>query len=163
MANSGSEITAQAMNCRDWEEAVAFGLSLYSFHQEREQLWREQVFRGTIQYSTQDDETYRTQLQGWLEVADEVMRDCLPELERVFGDVDGAAQLRNAAADARIHLQQWSPPRISQAVGLRESGLTPQSAAEVDRVMAAPPKPVPAGPVPRTISPEEFRRVRSKG
>ena len=129
-----------AMNCRDWEEAIAFGLSLYAFHQEREQLWREQVFRGTIAYSVQDDQTYRTQLLGWLEVADEVLRDCLPDLERDFGVVEGAAQLRSTAADARIHLDDWSPPRISQAIGLRDMTMTPQSAAEFDRVLAEPPK-----------------------
>jgi hypothetical protein len=152
-----------AMKCRDWEETIAFGLSLYSFHQEREHLWREQVFRGTIPFSAQDDETYQTQLKGWLEVADEFLRDRLPELERDFGVVEGAAQLRGTAADARIHLEAWSPPRISQAIGLRDMTLSPQSAAEVDRVMAEAPKPVPAGPVPRTISAEEFRRVHSKG
>jgi hypothetical protein len=90
------------------------------------------------------------------------LRDRLPELEREFGVVEGAAPLRSTAADARIHLQDWSPPRISQAVGLREMTLTPQSAAEVDRIMAESPKPVPVGPIPRTVSPEESRRARSK-
>lgn len=141
-----------AMNCRDWEETVAFGLYLYTFHEERESRWREQVFRGVIACSTQDDETYRTQLQGWLEVAEEILRDCLPGLEREFGVVEGSAQLRTKAADARIHLQQWSSPRISSSIGLREMELTQASVAELDRVLAEPSKPIPAGPVPRLIS-----------
>ena len=46
-----------AMNCRDWEETIAFGLSLCTFHEERESRWREHVFRGVIPYSTLVDET----------------------------------------------------------------------------------------------------------
>jgi hypothetical protein len=77
--------------------------------------------------------------------------------------VEGSAQLRASLADARIRLQEWTPPKISPAVGLREMVLTPASANEVDRILAEPAKPMPAGPVPRAISPEEFRRIRSKG
>jgi hypothetical protein len=154
-----------AMNCRDWEEAIALGLSLYQFHREREELWREQVYRGVVPFSDQDDETYRIQLKGWLEVADEVLRDCLPGLEREFGTVEGAAQLRSDAADARIRLDQWSPPRITQSIGLREMTLSPEAAAQLDRMIEEaktnPPPPL-TGPVPRSISAEEFLRSRAR-
>ena len=154
-----------AMNCRDWEEAIAFGLSLYQFHREREELWREQVYRGVVPFSEQDDETYRIQLKGWLEVADEVLRDSLPDLEREFGVVEGAAQLRSDAADARIRLDQWAPPRITRSIGLREMTLSPEAAAQLDRMIEEAktnPPPRLTGPVPKAISAEEFFRRRAR-
>ena len=146
------------MDCRDWEEVIALGVSLYEFHRQREDHWREQVYRGAVPFSESDDESYRIQLNGWLEVADEVLRNCLPGLEREFGIVEGAVQLRDATANARIHLEKWVPPRITQTIGFREMTLSPEAVAQLDRIMAEPPKPMPKGPVPVTISAEEFLR-----
>ena len=154
-----------AMACRDWEEAIALGLSLFQFHREREEHWREQVYRGVVPFSGQDDEAYRIQLKGWLEVADEVLLAYLPGLEREFGTVEGAAQLRDGAADARIHLEKWVPPRITQTIGFREMTLSPEAAEQLDRIIEeakTSPPPRVSGPRMKIITPAEFLALPKK-
>jgi len=154
-----------AMNCRDWEEAIALGISLYDFHRQREEHWREQVYRGVVPCSDRDDEAFRQQLRGWLEVADEVLSDCLPGLEREFGIVEGALQLRDATANARIHLEKWVPPRITQTIGFREMTLSPEAVAQLERILEEAktnPPPRVSGPRMKIMTPDEFLALPKK-
>ena len=45
----------EAMACRDWEDAIAVGINIFQMLQQREQAWREQVFRGTTAFSEDDN------------------------------------------------------------------------------------------------------------
>ncbi len=125
----------QAMACRDWEDAIAIGVNIFRMLQEREQSWREQVFRGTLAYSEDDNLDHQGRFADWLNTTREVLADILPELEKSFGAVGGAKELRRCAEIAERTLDGWQPPRLSPAVGLREMTLTPEAAAELDRVI----------------------------
>jgi hypothetical protein len=40
----------EAIECRDWEDAIAIGINIFHMLAEREQAWRDQVFRGATPY-----------------------------------------------------------------------------------------------------------------
>jgi hypothetical protein len=152
---------SEAMACRDWEDAIAVGINIFHMLQEREQVWRDQVFRGAIPYAEDDNLDHQSRFANWLETTKEVLAEDLPELEKRFGEVEGARELRTCAELAEKILLEWQPPRLSRAVGLREMTLSPEAAAELDRILAEarslPPEVAP-GPHPREISAEEFLR-----
>jgi hypothetical protein len=70
----------------------------------------------------------------------------VPALEKQFGVVEGAVEARACVVEARRLLDQWQPPRLATAVGLRDMTLTPQAAADLDRIIqetTANPPPMP--------------------
>src|ERR1700722_12485888 len=74
----------EAMACRDWEDAIAVGLNIFQTLRERENDWREQVFRGTVAYLPDDDLDFRARYSNWLGTTKEVVADVLPHLETKF-------------------------------------------------------------------------------
>jgi hypothetical protein len=149
----------EAMACRDWEDAIAVGLAVYRMVWERQDTWRDQVFRGVIPYSEEDNRDHQARLADWLATTKEVLAETLPPLEARFGRVEGATELRRCAELVEEVLSAWVPPRLSMAVGLREMTLSPEAAAELDRILAEAkknPPPMPTGPLPQQISAEEF-------
>jgi hypothetical protein len=149
----------EAMECQDWEDALAVGLAIYHMLWSRQDAWRDQVFRGVVPYSEEDDRDHQARLTQWLATTKEALSNVLPELEKRFGKVEGAAELRRCAETIEAVLSAWVPPRLSTAVGLREQTLSPEAAAEFDRILQearSNPPSVPAGPIPREISAEDF-------
>ena len=67
-----------AMRCRDWEELIAVGMATCRLLQEREEAWRERVFRGTLDFDDADDRDLRERLGLWLTVTEAVLRDIVP-------------------------------------------------------------------------------------
>jgi hypothetical protein len=151
----------EAMACRDWEDAIAVGINIFHMLQEREQAWRDQVFRGVITFAEDDNLDHQSRFANWLETTKEVLAEDLPDLEKRFGVVEAAAELRKCAELAEQILREWQPPRLSRAVGLREMTLSPEAAAELDHILAEakslPPEGVPGPPI-QEISAEEFLR-----
>ncbi len=150
-----------AMACRDWEDAIAVGVNVCRMLQEREQAWRDQVFRGAIPFAGEDDADYRERVALWLETTDEVLANVLPNLERRFGTVAGAEDLRRSAAQVRDTLARWEPPRLSAAVGLREMVLSHEAAAELDRLIdeaRTKPPDSPSSPPMQEMPAAEFLR-----
>jgi hypothetical protein len=125
---------AEAMACRDWEDAIAVGINIFHMLQEREHVWRDQVFREVIAYSDDDNQDHRARFENWLGTTKEVLEKVLPDLEKHFGMVEGATELRKCLLLAEKILQEWQPPQLSRAVGLREMTLSPEGAAELDRI-----------------------------
>ena len=126
---------SEAMACRDWEDAIAVGINIFQMLQEREQAWRDQVFRGVVPYSENDNLDHQTRFANWLDTTREVLTEVLPELEKRFGVVEGAPELRRCAELAEKILREWQPPRLSRAVGLREMTLSPEAATELDQII----------------------------
>ena len=126
---------------------------------ERENDWREQVFRGTVAYLSDDDLDHRTRYSNWLATTKEVVADVLPRLEKKFTSVNGSPQLRECAWQGERILHEWQPPRLSAAVGLREAILCPEGAAQLDLILEdaknRPPE-MPTGPIPKEVSAAEF-------
>ena len=155
----------QAMACRDWEDAIAVGINIFQMVREREQAWRDHVFRGVRAFSEDDNLDHQTRFANWLDTTREVLADILPQLEQRFGAVEGAAQLRACAELAERIVLEWQPPRLSMAVGLREMTLSPEAAAEFKRMIYEQPAPLreePRHPPMREMSAEEFRRLFPK-
>ncbi len=153
----------EAMECRDWEEAIAFGLAVRRFLREREEHWREQVFRGVVPFSKEDDRDHQLRLAWWLDITEQALRERIAELERSLGRVEGAADLRLTAEEGRKALLAWKSPSLSRAVGLREMTLTPEAGAELDRILEEaktnPPPPL-TGSKMQVMSLEEYRALR---
>jgi hypothetical protein len=149
----------EAMACRDWEDAIAVGSNIFQMLRERENAWRDQVFRGVLAYSEEDNLDHKTRFTDWLATTRQVLADVLHVLEKRFGQVQGATDLRRFAELAEKSLREWQPPRIAQAIGLREMTLTPEAAAELDRILEAvktnPPPPL-TGSKMQVMSPAEF-------
>jgi len=148
-----------AMACRDWEDAFAVGLAIYSLLWEQQGAWRDRVFRGVVPYSEDDDREHQARLAQWLTTTKDALADVLPRLEKDFGQIEGAAELRRCAEVVEKVLQAWVPPALSLAVGLREQTLSAEAAAEFHRILKeaqANPPPVPSGPTPRQVSADEF-------
>src|SRR6266566_1369766 len=147
-----------AMACRDLEDTISVVIAVFRLLRRVEDSWRERVFRGTEDYSEEDDRWVQSLYRSWLQVTEDVL-NAVPTLEQRFGAVDGAHELCECAAQAHALLDGWQAPRLSMAVGLREMTPSPEAAAEFDRLLAQAktnPSPRLAGPVPREISAEEF-------
>jgi hypothetical protein len=144
--------------CWGWEDTLAVGISTGQLLERVDRAWRDRVFRGTEDFAEEANEAYHTLFMVWLRVTDAVLARVV-ELESQFRMVDGAAELRDVAGRVRSHLEQWDKPRLSLAVGLREQTLSPEAAADLDRILEEAkknPPPLPAGPVPQEISADEF-------
>src|SRR5688572_10091585 len=83
----------EAMACRDVEDTLAVGISLFHLLERAERSWRDRVFRGAEDYSGEQDEAIQGLYRAWLQVSAEV-RDAVPDFENRFGSVDGAAEFR---------------------------------------------------------------------
>ena len=73
------------------------------------------------------------------------------------------SRLRTCARLAEQIVQEWQPPHLSRAVGLREMTLTPEAAAELDRLIEEAkenPPAMPARPRMQEISAAEFRALK---
>ena len=152
------------MACRAMEDTLAVGIAVFRLLRDVEDSWRERVFRGTEEFSEEDDRWGQGLFRGWLQVTEDVL-NAVSTLERRFGSLDGASQLRECAAQAHALLDGWQAPRLSMAVGLREMTLSPEAAAEFERLLAearSRPPEIPSGPTPREMSAEEFMRLFPK-
>ncbi len=149
---------AEAMACRDWEDAIAIGLSVLRMLQERERVWREQVFRGEVSLTEDDNLDYLLRYANWLDTTREVVLEMLPGLEERFGTVQGVAELRSCANRVAKIILGWQAPRLSSSVGLREMTLSPEAAAELDRLVANPCPPQSPRPKMQEMSPADLKR-----
>ncbi len=139
--------------CWAWEDTIAVGISTGSLLERVNHTWRERVFCGTEDFCDDANEFYRTLFTSWLGVTDEVLARAV-ELKGQFGRADGAEELRQIAERVRDHLKRWERPRLSMAVGLRAMTLTPEAAAELDRIVDQAKTTSPAMPT---------RRLETKG
>jgi len=138
----------EAMDCRDWEDAIAIGINIFHMIQERDEAWREQVFRGTTLLSDEDNIDHLGRYARWLETTREVLAENLPGLEARFGSVAGANELRLCAERAERIVSEWQPPKLSAAVGLREITLSREAAAEFERILQGTKNVTPESPAP---------------
>jgi len=148
-----------AMECRDCEEVIAVGLSVYRFLKERENHWRDEVFRGVHPFRADDERDFQSRLKNWLQTTEVAIRDRIVGLESVFGDIEGVSELRSLTNEAATTLTTWQSPKISSAIGLREINLTPEGAKELDRILQAAQSHPGARPLQekmKSVSPEEF-------
>lgn len=154
----------QAMACRDWEDVIAVGINIFHMFREREDSWREQVFRGTRDYTEDDNQDHRARLTAWLKTTEEFLTNVLPGLQTRFGTIEGADELQRCRDIGVTILRAWEPPRLSMAVGLREMTLSPEAAAELKRILYEEPPPPPPPPHPplQELSAEEFFRLLPK-
>ncbi len=156
----------QAMACMDWEDAIAVGISIFRMLRDREQAWRDRVFRGAVPFTEEDNLEYRSRFAGWLQTTKEVLAESVPGMEEEFNGVGGADSLRECVEQAEKILREWQPARLSTAVGLREMTLSAEAAAELERILAeakTSPPDLPPGPRVREISAAEYlRRKRQR-
>ncbi|MBI1913361.1 MAG: hypothetical protein HYS12_01175 [Planctomycetes bacterium] len=148
-----------ALACRDVEDTTAVGISVFQLLAQREDSWRDRVFRGVEEFFEEENQFVLSLFRDWLAITEEVLAG-LPPFEGQFGSIERADKLRGCAAEARKMLEEWVPPRISGAVGLREMTLTPEAAAELDRILEEAKRLPPEPPRPRMqeISTDELRR-----
>jgi hypothetical protein len=149
----------EAIACHEWEDALAVGVNIFHMLREREESWREQVFRGATPFSDDDNHDHQRRFADWLDTTRPVLAEILPELEKRFGTIEGASKLRDCAALAKQILLQWQAPRLSTAIGLREQTLSPEAAVEFDRLHKEAqqnPPPIAGGSLPQPISTTEF-------
>jgi hypothetical protein len=123
-----------AVACRDCEETITVGISVFRLLNEAALNWRERVIRGTEEFSAEHNQLVQTQFQLWLKVTDNLL-GALSPLENQFGVVERADELRACAERARRTLATWKPPQLTRAIGLREMKLSQQEADELDRIL----------------------------
>jgi hypothetical protein len=139
-----------AMACHDMEDTISVGLAVFHLLKRAEDLWRDRIFRGVEEFSSEDDRWIQSLFRSWLSVTEDVLQ-AVPHLEAQFGSVNGVGELRDCVTEAHSLLADWQPPRLSMAVGLREQTLTPEAAAELDRLAqetGANPSSMPARTLP---------------
>lgn len=149
-----------AMVCRDCEELIATGVHVFNLLKEREAHWRDQVFRGTVPFTEQRDESFRKAHQLWVMTTKAILKELVDDIERQFDEVDGADALRKMLPVAEATLREWTPPRLSRAVGLRDHQLTEDAAAALDRIISST-NPLPYVPRDTPVkerSADEFKR-----
>jgi hypothetical protein len=126
---------AEAMACREWEDAIAVGVNIFHMLCDRERSWRDQVFRGVVPFSEEDNLDHQRRFNAWLATTREVLAESLPQLKARFGSVEGVDKLRESTALAEKIVREWQPPRLSMSIGLAEMTLTPEAATELDRII----------------------------
>jgi hypothetical protein len=149
-------------DCWALESTIAAGIATCSLLERVEHAWRDRVFRGAVEAGAEANDLFRSLFELWLRVTESVLGDTA-RLERDYGSVEGAAELRQAEERLRKYLDSWQPPRLSSAVALREVTLSPEAAAELDRLLSEPP-PVTEPPRPpmQELSLDEFKQPRSR-
>jgi len=149
-----------ALACRDWEDAIAVGINIFEMLRGREQAWRDQVFRGAIAFAEEDNLDHQSRFAGWLATTREVLTENLPLLEKRFGKVEGAPDLRASVALADKILSEWQPPHLSRAIGFREMTLSQSDATELDRLVEEAKRcpPLPPRPKMQEMSASELKR-----
>ncbi len=123
-----------AMACRDLEDTIAVGVGLGRVLLRLDDNWRDRVFRGTEEYTPEYDRLLQGFFRIWLQVTEDILR-CVPPFEERFGAVSGADEARECTAKVTELLASWQPPHLARAVGSREMILTPEAAADLDRVI----------------------------
>lgn len=139
-----------ALRCRDVEEVLAVGTMIFQLIQRLEQSWRDRVFRGTEEYTAEEEAAIQRYYRAWLPLSEKVLSELLL-LERPFGSVEGADELRRCTEQVREILSAWSAPQLSAAVGLREMQLDEQGARELRTLLdrAGTPETPPTRPLRR--------------
>lgn len=146
--------------CWELEECIAVGIASADVLERAERLWRERVFRGNCPESPERNSFFRSLVDAWLNVSDQVLQEAA-SLEKKYGAVEGAPELRTMAAKLREKLAHWQPPRLASAVGLRDITLSQEAAQEMDRILSEA-KVIPRQlntPKPRPMTPEELQQV----
>ena len=59
----------EAMQCRDLEDFLAVGVSVYQLIKNREQSWHNLVFEGQIEYDAEEEQELAALHEGWMETA----------------------------------------------------------------------------------------------
>jgi hypothetical protein len=113
---------------RDGEDLIAVALNLFLVLREREEAWRDEVFRGEVAFSPEDDLDHRERYTRWLEASERILSG--------IGQSAGTVQLRSCIVEAKRVLEDWQSPRLSSAVGLRDMTLSAESAAELDQLLS---------------------------
>ena len=148
-----------AMNCADWEDVIAVGISVFNLLRGQDKFQREMIFRGIVGYSVADSIIFRDCLVSWLQTTRSVLATQIIPLERDYS-VNGADELRAQASEVTEYLANWTTPMVSAALGLRELQLDDAAATEFDRILAnakVHPTPMPSGPPMQEASLENFR------
>ena len=143
------------------EEFVKVGVSVHALIDELCSDYREKVFRGVWPADPYADATVVRSLQAVLKVTDPILARA-DELEAEYGSVDGLDRLRASVDKARRDFADWRPARLAAAVGSRDMDLSPEDAEQLDRILAAPPRPIPDGLRPVPITADELRRLRER-
>ena len=129
---------------RDGEDMIVVGNNLFLMLREREEAWRDQVFRGATTFSPEDDADQRERYSRWLEATERT----LSTMGQSAGTIAGGERLRGRVAEANRILENWHSPSLSSAVGLREMTLSAESADELDQLISGAKASPPA--MPRT-------------
>ena len=117
---------------RDGEDMIAVANNLFHMLREREEAWRDQVFRGVATFFSQDDLDQRERNSRRLDAAERT----LSTIGQSAGTIAVAGQLRDHVAEAKRMLERWQSPGLSSAVGLREMTLSAESATELDEIVS---------------------------
>ena len=143
--------------CWAIEDTIRFGLATYSIIEGECRAWRNRVFRGIEEPSTEANDFYQTIYSGWLEITQCVLVG-VEIVERSF-EVEGADRLRESAQTASEVLEDWQPPHLTRTIGMREMTLPPEAIGELEKILAEaktnPPVILP-GITPKTLSMAEF-------
>ena len=121
----------EARDSRDGEDMIAVANNLFHMLREREEAWRDQVFRGEAAFSSEDDLDQRERYTRWLDATERT----LSTIGQSAGTA-GVGQLFGRVEEAKRILEDWQSPRLSSAVGLREMTLSAESAAELDQLLS---------------------------
>jgi len=89
----------EAMRCFDFEEVLAFGLSLYDYLNRIDEAWRAKVHRQLISYDAEFDRLIEELYRLWLKPCDRILNR-LTSFEKHF-EVEGAKEFRAACREVK--------------------------------------------------------------
>ena len=121
----------QVRDSRDGEDLISVANNLFHMLREREEAWRDHVFRGVAAFSSEDDLDHRERYTRWLDATERTLSTIGKS-----DDLPGAGQLRARVAEVKRALMDWQSPGISSAIGLREMTLSAESASELEQFLS---------------------------
>ena len=102
---------------------------------EQEAEWRRLVFRGERAFSRRDEREFLAAYRSWIRLANRLIRE-FGETPRSGSLAIGMGVLEAKLCKVSESLNNWSPPSLSMAIGLRDDYLTESEAADLDRIIS---------------------------
>jgi hypothetical protein len=145
----------EAMHCRDFEEALAFGIAIFCALVQVDVARRHRVERGLEGPDPDEDEGMRESFRRWLRPCAQVLA-ALKTLEGKFGAVEGAADFRRCCEEAEEIVTEWRPARPAATEEVMAHTDRAMTTAELSAALDRVSRPVESDSHPLGFNPDDY-------
>jgi hypothetical protein len=126
-----------AQLCHEFEETLCGYIELFQFISSMADEWRDDVFRGEIEYCPTLDSRIKSLFERWVG-CDQMIQNLLTffEGQGYDGGVQGASKYREALKEAKQIIAEWTAPSLSGSIALHTVTLNQEQGEALRRLLA---------------------------